>query len=172
MTQSDEYIMKHPVSHIMGIVSSAFMILLVYFFLAYSVNITINCTKTNTNKGSCSFVKDHLIFQDKQNFDISSIDKMRAEFVEKRTDDDIQLFLDLKAPEKTEIEVLNNFSIDIPEGRFKLAENFNNFLIDPSQKEFLRTYDNRKVPFICSGILVLFGIWGIVYSGMALLKKL
>lgn len=171
-TAKEQYISNHPLSLLWGILSTIALASLIYFFLLYTTKAEIHCVRQNNNKGFCTFSTDHYLWKNEQKLNLNQITNVKAAIVESQDDDNVEITIYTTEKEKPELKILNSNNLNILEGKFKIADDYNNFLKEKTQKSFDKSFDNGNIPFICIGILVLVTGWGILYYLYLILKKL
>lgn len=168
----EQRIHNHPIYLLWGVVSTVILAGMIYFFLLYSVKTEISCERIDKNQGNCTFVEDHLLWKNKITLNLDQIKEIKASIVESPDDDNVEISVLTTEKERPEIKLLNAPSLNISEGKFAISNQLNTFLKDTSQKNFIKSYDNTKAPYICAGILALITIWGGLYYAYVIMKKL
>lgn len=167
-----DYINNHPISIIIGLLSNLVFIFLIYVFITYSSTVTISCDRNNIQDQFCTITSSHLVYKNEEKYKLSDIEIMESKYLEMPYSDYVELSIISKKGKNESANILNGYAISVPEGKFLLAEQFNSFLADIQQKTFERAYSNTQIPYICSGLLLIFTLWSIFYFTQQIANKL
>lgn len=170
--EREDKINKHPIMLLAGLLSLLVNVIFIYYYLSYSSVITIDCDRGNQQNQMCQITSDHLIYKNIEQYKLADIKEMKADYISNADNDSINLYLVVKDKESKEGNLLNGFAITVPEGKFQLTDNFNNFISNTKEPKFYRQYSNTKVPYICNGILMILLLLGVLHYAGAAMKKL